>query len=61
MTLRRHVIQFAYKPPAGATGLAISALFGNDPKAKMDAMLGKLKTTIEEGYAGEPVGSRQLL
>jgi uncharacterized membrane protein len=54
-------IQFACKPPAGASGLAISALFGNDPKAKMDAILANMKTTIEAGNSREPVGSGQLL
>jgi uncharacterized membrane protein len=42
-------IQFSYNPPGGAIGHAIAALFGTDPKAKMDADLARLKTTIETG------------
>ena len=51
-------IQFAYKPPAGAIGLAISTLFGTDPRAKIDAILAQMKTTIEAGTPREPVASR---
>jgi uncharacterized membrane protein len=47
-TTRVH-IQFSYNPPGGAIGHAIAALFGNDPKAKMDADLARMKTTIETG------------
>jgi uncharacterized membrane protein len=42
-------IQFSYNPPAGAIGHAMAKLLGDDPKAKMDGDLARLKTMIETG------------
>jgi uncharacterized membrane protein len=42
-------IQFSYNLPGGPMGQAIAALFGSDPKAKMNADLARMKQTIETG------------
>jgi uncharacterized membrane protein len=44
-------LQLAYRPPAGALGHAVAALFGRDPKREMDDDLLRFKSLLEEGKA----------
>ncbi|MDQ3814894.1 MAG: SRPBCC family protein [Armatimonadota bacterium] len=45
----RVTIQLSYRPPAGAIGHAVAALFGADPKHEMDQDLVRLKSLLELG------------
>jgi len=47
----RVLIQFSCNQPGGAVGQAIAALLGDDPKAKIDEDLARMKTAIETGQA----------
>jgi uncharacterized membrane protein len=47
-------IQFFYNSPAGAVGHAIDRLLGDDPAARIDEDLARMKTLME-------AGARQLL
>jgi hypothetical protein len=38
-----------YKPPAGAIGHAVAALFGSDPKTALDEDMVRVKSLLEEG------------
>jgi hypothetical protein len=40
----------SYQPPAGLLGHLVAALFGADPKSKMDADLLRMKTLVETGH-----------
>ncbi len=42
-------VVLSYCPPGGAMGHALAKLFGDDPKAKMNEDLMRLKTLIESG------------
>ena len=42
-------IRLSYNPPAGAFGHAVAALFGSNPKSRMDEDLMRMKTLIETG------------
>lgn len=42
-------VRMSYKPPAGALGHTVAALFGADPKREMDEDLLRMKTLIETG------------
>ena len=44
-------MRLSYRPPAGAFGHAVAAMFGADPKTEMDADLMRMKTMIETGRA----------
>lgn len=51
-------IRMSYKPPAGALGHAVAALFGADPERALDEDMVRLKSLLEEGKTsahGEPV------
>ena len=45
----RVTVHMSYKPPAGAVGHAIAALFGSDPKRQMDQDLSRMKSLVERG------------
>ena len=45
----RVTVHMSYKPPAGAVGHAIAALFGSDPKRQMDQDLARMKSLVERG------------
>jgi uncharacterized membrane protein len=45
----RITVRLSYRPPAGAFGHAVAAMFGADPKTEMDADLMRMKTMIETG------------
>lgn len=47
-------VRLSYNPPAGALGHAVAALFGDDPKRKLDEDLAKMKSLIETGEGLEP-------
>ncbi|MDO8587634.1 MAG: SRPBCC family protein [Armatimonadota bacterium] len=49
-------VQMSYRPPAGAVGHAVAALFGADPKRQMDEDLGRMKNLIEREYAPRKKG-----
>jgi uncharacterized membrane protein len=42
-------ISMSYTPPAGVLGHLVAALFGSDPKRKMDEDLLRMKTLVETG------------
>ncbi len=42
-------VRTSYQPPAGLLGHLVAALFGSDPKTKMDADLMRMKTLVETG------------
>ena len=44
----RATVQMSYRPPAGALGQAVSALFGADPKQEFDDDLQRMKEFIEQ-------------
>jgi uncharacterized membrane protein len=51
-------IRLTYKPPAGALGHAVAALFGSDPKRALDEDMVRLKSLLEHGKTtahGQPV------
>ena len=50
-SVTRVTVQLNYRPPAGAFGHAVAAMFGADPKTEMDADLMRMKTMIETGRA----------
>lgn len=45
----RVTVHMSYKPPAGAVGHAIAALFGSDPKRQMEQDLARMKSLVERG------------
>jgi uncharacterized membrane protein len=47
-------ILLSYNPPGGALGHFAAALFGADPKARMDEDLLRLKSLIEDGMTSVP-------
>ena len=51
-------IKLSYNPPAGAIGHAVAALFGSDPKTKMDADLMRMKSMIETGIPPHDAAER---
>jgi uncharacterized membrane protein len=44
-------VRLRYRPPAGAFGHAVAAMFGADPKSEMDGDLLRMKTIIEGARA----------
>jgi uncharacterized membrane protein len=57
-------IRLSYNPPGGALGHTLAALFGDDPKRKMDEDLVRFKSLIEEGKAsagGQTVTRDELM
>lgn len=42
-------LRMTYKPPAGAIGHAVAALFGSDPKTALDEDMVRVKSLLEEG------------
>jgi uncharacterized membrane protein len=50
-SVTRITVQLSYRPPAGAFGHAVAAMFGADPKTEMDADLMRMKVMIETGRA----------
>ena len=61
----RVTVNMSYKPPAGAVGHAIAALFGSDPKRQMDQDLARMKSLVERGAieagSGHAKGSGKVL
>jgi len=48
-TFTRVHVRLAYRPPAGALGKAVAALFGKDPNTTVEDDLEKFKQAVEAG------------
>ncbi len=57
-------VRLTYTPPAGAAGVAIARMFGEEPGQQLDEDLYRFKQLMETGSIptteGQPVGGRQL-
>jgi uncharacterized membrane protein len=52
----RLTVRLSYRPPAGALGNGLAALFGKDPKRALDDDLARLKSLLEQGKATGRMG-----
>lgn len=48
--------RFCYSPPAGTAGRAMAEFFGGDPRARLNADLGRLKTLLESTIRSDSHG-----
>lgn len=54
-------VRLSYNPPGGALGHGVAALFGSDPKRRMDEDLLRMKSFIETGVRPRDAAQDQPL